>query len=86
MTDTPAFIRNGRPDILAVDILGHALYAPLFDTAVEPVRIARFQFLHPRGADFFTDWGISVGADGLSLPAAWAVTGRTPRTAGRTPA
>ncbi|MFG2475079.1 helix-turn-helix domain-containing protein [Streptomyces fagopyri] len=60
MADTPAFIRNGRLDILAVNLLGRALYAPLFDTAVEPVNIARFQFLHPRGADFFPDWDTSV--------------------------
>ncbi|WP_322747013.1 MmyB family transcriptional regulator [Streptomyces fagopyri] len=86
MTDAPGFIRNGRLDILAVDILGRALYAPLFDTAVEPLSIARFQFLHPCGADFSTDRGISVGTDGLSLLAACAVTERTPRTARRTPA
>lgn len=29
MTDSPAFIRNGRLDILATNPLGRALYAPL---------------------------------------------------------
>ena len=46
MTDSPAFIRNGRLDILAVNRLGRALYAPLFtDDAPRPVNVARFQFL-----------------------------------------
>jgi transcriptional regulator with XRE-family HTH domain len=46
MTDSPAFIRNGRLDILAVNRLGRALYAPLYSSqAKEPVNIARFQFL-----------------------------------------
>ncbi|MFI9170255.1 helix-turn-helix domain-containing protein [Streptomyces lincolnensis] len=57
MTDAPAFVRNGRLDILAVNRLGRALYAPLFaDTAPRPVNIARFQFLDPAGRDFFPDW------------------------------
>ncbi|WP_320781552.1 helix-turn-helix domain-containing protein [Streptomyces sp. CRN 30] len=30
MTDSPAFIRNGRLDVLAANTLGRALYAPLF--------------------------------------------------------
>jgi transcriptional regulator with XRE-family HTH domain len=61
MTDSPAFIRNGRLDILAVNDLGRALYSPLFtDGAALPVNIARFQFLDPRGRDFFPDWDESV--------------------------
>ncbi|MDT0484375.1 helix-turn-helix transcriptional regulator [Streptomyces doebereineriae] len=61
MTDSPAFIRNGRLDILAVNSLGRALYAPLYaDDAPHPVNIARFQFLDPRGRDFFPDWEESL--------------------------
>ncbi|MFI0226779.1 helix-turn-helix transcriptional regulator [Streptomyces lydicus] len=60
MTDAPAFIRNGRLDILAVNPLGRALYSPLYADAARPVNIARFQFLHPDGPDFFPDWEISV--------------------------
>jgi transcriptional regulator with XRE-family HTH domain len=60
MTDAPAFIRNGCLDILAVNTLGRALYAPLYDASDRPVNIARFQFLHPGGVDFFPDWDISV--------------------------
>ncbi|WP_406148127.1 helix-turn-helix transcriptional regulator [Streptomyces sp. NBC_01012] len=61
MTGSPAFIRNGRLDILAVNDLGHALYAPLFTgTAPTPVNIARFQFLDPTSRSFFPDWAASV--------------------------
>lgn len=61
MTGSPAFIRNGRLDILAVNDLGRALYAPLFTAAAPtPVNIARFQFLDPTSRSFFPDWNTSV--------------------------
>ena len=61
MADSPAFIRNGRLDILAANRLGRALYAPLFlRPTTQPANIARFQFLDPRGRDFFPDWAESV--------------------------
>ena len=61
MTDSPAFIRNGRLDILATNRLGRALYSPLYTSqAKEPVNIVRFQFLDPRGLDFFPDWEQSL--------------------------
>ena len=61
MTDSPAFIRNGRLDILAVNRLGRALYSPLYTGhAKEPVNIARFQFLDPRGREFFPQWEESL--------------------------
>ncbi|MFJ8061295.1 helix-turn-helix transcriptional regulator [Streptomyces sp. NPDC096142] len=60
MTDTPAFVRNGRLDILAVNPLGRALYSPLFGGSTRPVNIARFQFLDPTSRDFFPDWNTSV--------------------------
>jgi transcriptional regulator with XRE-family HTH domain len=61
MSDSPAFIRNGRLDILATNRLGRALYAPLFtDRSAETVNIARFKFLTPHGRDFFPEWQESV--------------------------
>lgn len=61
MTDAPAFIRNGRLDILATNPLGRALYAPLFpDPMAKTTNIARAQFLTPAGRGFFPDWDISV--------------------------
>ncbi|MFF5521824.1 helix-turn-helix transcriptional regulator [Streptomyces coeruleorubidus] len=61
MTGSPAFIRNGSLDILAINPLGRALYAPLFTSeAPDPVNIARFQFLDPTSRGFFPDWNTSV--------------------------
>ncbi|MGV9707398.1 helix-turn-helix transcriptional regulator [Streptomyces sp. NPDC003483] len=60
MTDAPAFIRNGRLDILAANPLARALYAPLFTGSARPVNIARFQFLDPTSRDFFPDWNAAV--------------------------
>ncbi|MFG2793115.1 helix-turn-helix transcriptional regulator [Streptomyces sp. NPDC048419] len=65
MSDSPAFIRNGRLDILATNRLGRALYAPLYtdrstDRSTETVNIARFKFLTPHGRDFFPEWQESV--------------------------
>ncbi|MBH0122512.1 helix-turn-helix domain-containing protein [Rhodococcus sp. CX] len=55
----PAFVRNGRLDVLGANQLGRALYSPLYDStehvAGKPVNTARFQFLDPAAARAF--WG-----------------------------
>jgi len=56
MTTTPAYIRNGRLDVLAANPLGRALFAPLFASPAQPPNLARFLFLDPGAAEFFTDW------------------------------
>jgi transcriptional regulator with XRE-family HTH domain len=56
MTAAPAFVRNGRGDILATNQLGYALYSELYKHPARPVNTARFVFLDPRAADFFVDW------------------------------
>ncbi|GAA3339583.1 helix-turn-helix transcriptional regulator [Amorphoplanes nipponensis] len=55
MTDAPAFVRNGRLDVLATNRLGRALYAPVFDHPAAP-NLARFAFLDARATDFYPDW------------------------------
>jgi transcriptional regulator with XRE-family HTH domain len=60
MTDAPAFVRNGRLDILAINRLGRALYSPAFETATRPVNLARFRFLDPQARDFYPDWDDSA--------------------------
>jgi transcriptional regulator with XRE-family HTH domain len=59
MEGAPAFVRNGRLDVLGANLMGRALYAPLFDSperiANKPVNTARFQFLDPVAARAF--WG-----------------------------
>src|SRR5689334_12776141 len=60
MGEVPAYVRNGRFDILGANQLGRALYAPVFDSPLfaqrGPVNTARFMFLDPAGIDFWVDW------------------------------
>lgn len=61
MITTAAFVRNGRLDILATNLLARALYAPVFDSptrgsAVSPPNLARFGFLDPAARDYFPDY------------------------------
>jgi transcriptional regulator with XRE-family HTH domain len=57
----PAYLRNGRFDVLAANDLGRALYSPLYDQAAahtpgQPPNSARFVFLDPSASDFFNDY------------------------------
>jgi transcriptional regulator with XRE-family HTH domain len=65
MTAVVAMVQNGRADVLAANMLGRALYAQVFDSAVAsgpdiPGRRfpnqARYLFLDPGAADFYPDW------------------------------
>jgi transcriptional regulator with XRE-family HTH domain len=60
MPGTPAYLRNGRFDILAANQLGRALYAPVYDSPLfaqrGPINTARFCFLDSASGDFFVDW------------------------------
>ena len=52
---TPAYLRNGRFDILAANDLGRALYSPLFERTDQP-NSARFTFLAPAASEFFLEF------------------------------
>src|SRR3954454_16713900 len=57
----PAYLRNGRFDVLAANDLGRALYSPLYEHAAvhapgESPNSARFAFLDPAASDFFVDF------------------------------
>lgn len=56
MTATPAFVLSGRGDILATNLLGRALFSPVYATPVRPPNNARFVFLDPHATEFFRDW------------------------------
>ncbi|MFD7025259.1 helix-turn-helix transcriptional regulator [Promicromonospora sukumoe] len=56
MTDAPAWIRNGRQDILAMNELGRALYQPVLATPQRPANAARFTFLDRAAPQFLLDW------------------------------
>lgn len=75
MTDIPAFVGNGRGDLLTANPLAEALYAPMFDDPPRPVNHARFVFLNPRSRDFWRDWDL-VATDAVAMLRAEA--GRDP--------
>jgi transcriptional regulator with XRE-family HTH domain len=56
LTGAPAYVRNARTDILAVNNLGGALYGDILAPDALPMNLARFMFLDPRARDFFIDW------------------------------
>ncbi|MGI5326102.1 helix-turn-helix transcriptional regulator [Actinomadura nitritigenes] len=60
MTMAPAFVRNGRLDIVASNALCRALYSPMFDSGTTADRgcanFPRYFFLDPGSSDFFVDW------------------------------
>lgn len=56
ITAGPAFVRNGRMDILAVNSLARAFYKDVFEMPGQPPNIARHAFLDPRARDFYPDW------------------------------
>jgi transcriptional regulator with XRE-family HTH domain len=56
VSDAPAWVRNGRHDILAANRLGRALYSPVFDDPRRPVNTTRFTYLNPAARDFWRDY------------------------------
>jgi transcriptional regulator with XRE-family HTH domain len=53
MTDAPAYVRNGRLDVLGANPLARAVFAPVF---AGPPNLARFIFLDPAAPEFYRDW------------------------------
>jgi transcriptional regulator with XRE-family HTH domain len=75
MVGTPAFVLNGRLDILTANQLGCALYSPIYADPVRPPNNARFVFLDPHATELFRDWD-KVANDTVALLRAEA--GRDP--------
>ena len=55
-TAGPAFVRNGRMDLLAVNTLARAFYNELYDMQGQPPNIARHAFLDERAFNFYPHW------------------------------
>jgi transcriptional regulator with XRE-family HTH domain len=55
-SDAPAWVRNGRHDILAANRLARALYSPVFDDPRRPVNTTRFAYLNPAARAFWRDY------------------------------
>lgn len=73
--DAPAYIRNGRMDVVATNKLGEALYSEILLNPRRPANTARFCFLDPRATIFFVDWEQSADASVATLR---AEAGRNP--------
>ncbi len=56
MSEIPAFVGNGRLDILYANPLAEALYSEHFRDPARPANSARFTFLDPRARTFYPDW------------------------------
>ena len=57
ITGAPAWIRNGRHDVLAMNQLARALYAPVLADPRRPANTTRFVYLQPDAAEaFFVDY------------------------------
>ena len=81
MTGAPAFVRNGRMDLLAANPLGRALYADHFARPTQPVNSARYIFLDSRAPSFYLDWD-RVAGDAVAILRTEA--GRSPYDRGLT--
>ena len=75
MTGTPAFVLNGRLDILAANASGSRSTHRSTPTRSAPPNNARFVFLDPHATEFFRDWD-KVANDTVALLRAEA--GRDP--------
>jgi transcriptional regulator with XRE-family HTH domain len=56
ITDGVAFVRDQRHDLVAMNDLGRAFYAPVIGDGNSVPNLARFQFLDPAAHDFYPDW------------------------------
>jgi transcriptional regulator with XRE-family HTH domain len=61
MTEVPAFVQNGRLDVLATNPLAQALFAPVLADPTRPANFARFTFLDPHAQMFWGDWDRVAG-------------------------
>jgi transcriptional regulator with XRE-family HTH domain len=54
--DGPAFVRNGRMDLLAANRLARAFYDDVYADPQHPPNLARFAFLDQGSHRFYPDW------------------------------
>ena len=60
VTAGPAFVRNGRMDLLATNLLGRAFYDDLFAMGDRVPNIARYTFLTDSSRTFYPDWTLAA--------------------------
>ncbi|GGR47387.1 transcriptional regulator [Streptomyces cinereoruber] len=60
VTTGPAFVRNGRMDLLATNHLARAFYTDVYADPHNQENLARFQFLDPASRRFYPDWDLAA--------------------------
>lgn len=58
VTAGPAFVTNGRLDLLAVNALARAFFSDVYASDAKRPNFARFQFLDPAARRFYLDWDL----------------------------
>jgi transcriptional regulator with XRE-family HTH domain len=77
MTNAPAWVRNGRHDIVAMNQLARALYSPVLADPRRPANTTRFVYLQPEVAEeFFVDYN-KIAKDAAAMLASKPAATRT---------
>ena len=72
IVEAPAWVRNGRHDVLAMNALARALYSPVLSstiagpTARRPANTTRFVYLDPAAREFFIDYDV-IASDAAAM-------------------
>ncbi len=66
VTAGPAFVVNGRLDVLAANQLARAFFADMYDSDTQPPNLARHQFLDTAARRFHPDWDRTGAPDDLT--------------------
>jgi hypothetical protein len=76
VTAGPAFVVNGRLDMLAANQLARAFFSDIYAGDTEPPNMARFQFLDPASRRFYPDWDLIAD---MTVDVLRTEAGRNPR-------
>jgi transcriptional regulator with XRE-family HTH domain len=76
---TPAYVANGRMDLLAANRLGHALFSDAYGRNSSGFNLARYLFLDPRSREFYVHWDTVARDTAASLR---TYAGRNPHDQG----
>lgn len=74
ITAGPAFVNNGRLDLLAENELARAFYSDMYAGGSTP-NMARYQFLDPGSRRFYADWDLAAD---ITVDVLRAEAGRNP--------
>ncbi|MEV6446511.1 helix-turn-helix transcriptional regulator [Amycolatopsis sp. NPDC051716] len=78
ITAGPAFVNNGRLDLLAENRLARAFYSDMYSGSSTP-NMARYQFLEPASRRFFADWDLAAD---ITVDVLRTEAGRNPHDSG----